>query len=292
MATALAIVAGCAPLTQYRRSAFVPAVRPIAFDGRTGPAGTLHLEGSITDTAVSPHLFPQPGDTAALVPHWSLEASASLAVVEHLEIGLRAAYADYSWSQASAAGTMPLPTAPPSTGYGPEVHVSFPLGKDDRFELGVAANLMLYNVPYAEWQLTGTNSSPAQAACAPSATCVAGYSLVDTRSDSPFVYSLGVYPSYAFGDHGEYGHVVGVVDATNGFSNDGFSDKPANGSTLDTVGPIWLLGLGYGFSRDWGRVSALFYRPLTDGSSPIDYGFGFQLTLGINLELWNLRSAQ
>jgi hypothetical protein len=57
---------------------------------------------------------------------------------------------------------------------------------------------------------------------------VANYTLVDTRAHAPIVYSLGLYPAYAFGMNGEYGHMVGVLDATTGFSNDGFSDMSAN----------------------------------------------------------------
>jgi hypothetical protein len=291
LAGSVALLVGCAPQTQYRRTAYVPAVRPIAFDGLTAPAGTLRVEGSLTDTDVSTHFFPKPGDTAVLVPRWSMEGSALIAVNSHVEVGVRGTYADYGWSQANSVGTMPLPNSPASTGYGPELHLSFPLSDDHAIALGIAANLMLYNVPYAEWQLTGPNASPATAPCTPSASCVANYTLHDTRADSPLVYSVGLYPSYAIGKQGEYGHIVGVADATSGFSNDGFSDMPANGSTLSSVGPIIVLGLGYGYSHQWGRVSGLVYRPLTDGSSPVDYGWGFQLTFGVNIELWS-RPAQ
>ncbi len=214
-----------------------------------------------------------------------------IAISSRLEMGLRASYTDYAWRQESAAGTMPIPTAPPGTGYGPEVRLSLPLGRDGRFALGFAANLMLYHVPYSEWALTGPGSPSAQPTCVPSATCVAGYTLIDTRADDPLVYAVGFYPTYAFGQRGEYGHLVGLVGANSGFSNDGFSDMPANGSTLSSVGPIWTLGIGYGYSRDWGRLNVLLYRPLTDGSSPVDYGFGLQLTLGINLELWTRKDA-
>jgi hypothetical protein len=112
-----------------------------------------------------------------------------------------------------------------------------------------------------------------------------GYGLVRTRGDDPMVYSLGLYPSYAFnGDR--YGHITGILAATQGFSNDGFSNTASNGSTLNSVGPIWILGLGYGYTRDWGRVSANVYKPLTDSGSPANYGFGFQISLGVNFELW------
>jgi hypothetical protein len=282
----------CAPQTQYRRSAYVPAVRPIPFDGRIASPGTLRIEGTATGTGVSENLAPQVGDSALLVPKVTLEGSAMVAVTPHAEFGLRASYADYAWRQASALGTMPVPSETASTGYGLEVHVALPLSKDGKVSVGFAGNVMLYHVPYAEWQLTGVGSSPPTPDCVPSTTCVSGYTLHDTRADDPLVYSLGLYPSYAFGDHGELGHIVGVIAATSGFKNNGFSDQPANGSTLDSVGPIWTLGAGYGFSRDWGRLSGLLYRPITDGSSPVDYGFGVEITLGINVELWSSKEKQ
>jgi hypothetical protein len=273
-------VAACTPTTEYRRSAFVPAVRPIPFDGRTAEAGTLRLEATYTNSSISENLAPQVGDSALIVPKSTMEGSAMVAVSPHAELGIRAMYADYSWTQVSADGTMPIPGAGASTGYGPEIRLSFPIGHDG-FALGVAGNLMLYHVPYSEWQLSTT--------CTPSPTCLSTgggtYGLIDTRGDDPMVYNLGLYPSYAFnGD--KYGHLVGIIAATEGFSNDGFSNTAANGSTLNSVGPIWIVGLGYGLSRDWGRFSANLYKPLTDSGSPANYGFGFQISLGVNLELW------
>ncbi|MGH7438485.1 MAG: hypothetical protein ACRENE_22595 [Polyangiaceae bacterium] len=283
----LALFAGCAPVTNYRHTAYVPAVRPIPFDGVTSPAGTLRLEGNLGWSDVSENLTPQIHDTAVRVPRWTAEASAMLSINPHVELGVRGSYADYAWSQDSAVGTMPLPTAPASTGYGPELHLAFPLTDDHRLQLGLAGNLMLYTIPYAEWQ-RGTCT-------AVSSNCVYNsgtfWGLVDTRSDSPIVYQLGAYPSYAFGPGGSYGHLFGILDATSGFSNDGFSDMPANGSTLNGVGPIFILGVGYGWSSDWGHVSGSIYRPLTDQSSPVDYGFAFQISLGVNIDLWRSPEA-
>jgi hypothetical protein len=216
------------------------------------------------------------GDSALIVPKSTMEGSAMVAVSPHAEIGIRAMYADYAWTQVSAEGTMPIPGSGASTGYGPEIRLSFPIGHDG-FGLGVAGNLMLYHVPYSEWQLSSS--------CTASPTCMMGYTLIDTRGDDPMVYNLGLYPSYAFKED-RYGHITGIIAATEGFSNDGFSNTAQNGSTLNSVGPIWILGIGYGLSRDWGRFSANLYKPLTDSGSPADYGFGFQISLGVNIELW------
>lgn len=285
---ALAALSGCVPpTTTYRYSAYAPAVRPIPFDGRTSPAGSLHFEGTASNTSVQVNEAPQIHDTALFIPRWTAEGAILLAVSQRVELGVHAAYADYAWAQASALGTMPVPNAPASLGWGPEVRASFPLDDQKKLYLGIAGNFMSYQVPYAEWQLQ--NAGAAQAGSPPCATTAAycdGYSLVDTKSESHTVYSFGVYPSYAFGDRGKYGHVFGLFAGTNGFANDGFTNQPSNGSTVSSVGPIWIAGGGYGIGYEWLRASALVYWPLTDRSSPVEYGPSMMFTIGVNAPLW------
>jgi hypothetical protein len=281
---ALVALSGCAPTTTYRYSAFLPAVRPIPWDGQTPlkPA-TISIEGSLTGSAIAPNLFPQIGDTAVLVPTWTAEGSAMVSVSPRVQLGVRVAYASYDWTQASATGTMPVPNAPASWGFGPELHAAFPLDMRQVVWLGLAGNVLSYDVPYAEWTLA--SQGPASyATCGPSATSCDGYSLYDTRTENHFVYSLGLYPSINIGPGGEAGHVITVVSMTNGFRNQGFTDQPSNGSTVSSTAPIVIVGAGYGLRYDWLHASALLYHPLTDSSSPVDYTLGFQLTVGVDLE--------
>jgi hypothetical protein len=284
---AVLALSGCAPTTTYRYSAFVPAVRPIPWDGQTPPkAGTISLEGTVTSTTVLPDLTPQIGDTAVLVPQWTAEGSAMISVSPNVQLGVRFADAAYAWAQQSATGTMPVPNAPSSWGLGPELHASFPLDRERRFWLGIAANFMSYDVPYAEWTLLGTGPA---APCTSSTTCVDGYSLFDTRTEQHWVYSMGLYPSFNVGPGGRYGHIIALASMTNGFRNDGFTDQPTNGSTVSSTDPIVLLGAGYGIRYECLHASALLYHPLTDDSSPVNYGFGAQLTLGVDLETISAR---
>jgi hypothetical protein len=78
-----------------------------------------------------------------------------------------------------------------------------------------------------------------------------------------------------------------MLGGTNGFKNDGFTTTPVNGSSVSVTGPVWMVGGGYGFSYEALRVSGMLFRPFTDGSSPVDYSLGFQLTVGVNAELWS-----
>jgi hypothetical protein len=288
LAVLLGAPSGCAPTTSYRYTAFAPAVRPLAWDGRAAAGGTLRLEGTITHSNVETNYAPQIHDTALFVPEWTAEGSAMLAVTSEIEVGVRGSYAAYQWADPSAAGTMPLPSEPGTWGVGPELRVAVPFDKDRRFALGVAANIMRYSVPYAEWSLTGPQSPNGQTVpCTPSSTCVNGYSLYDQQTESHLVYSFGLYPSIAIGDRGEYGHAFAMIGGTNGFKNDGFTDKPTNGSSVDVIGPVWLVGAGYGFSYDALRVSGMLFRPFTNSDSAVNYSFGFQLNVGVNIDLWS-----
>jgi hypothetical protein len=285
---ALLLAAGCTSTTPYRYTGLVPAVRPLAWDGRAAPGGTLRIEGTITHANVETKYAPQVNDTALYVPEWTADGSVMLALTGELEIGLRGSYAAYQWANPSAAGTLPLPSEPGTWGIGPEVRVAIPFDHERRFALGVAANMMRYQTPYAEWTLTGPQSANGQTVpCVPSTTCVSGYSLFDEKSESHLVYSFGLYPSIALGDDGEYGHVFAMFGGTNGFKNDGFANTPTNGSSIDVTGPVWMVGGGYGITYDAFRASAMLFRPFTDGSSPVDYSVGFQLTVGVNADLWS-----
>jgi hypothetical protein len=288
--TGVAAVTGCVPDTTYRYSAVVPAARPLAWDGRTARAGTLRVEGTLTDSPIGQNLFPKEHDTAVLVPQWTMEGAATLAVTSNVELGARVAYASYDWMQASAAGTMPVPGSPSSWGLGPELRGTIPLDKQHRFAIGLAGNLMQYQTPYAEWQLGTCSASSPSCVTAPAwDSGVFGndqYTLVASKNESHWLYSLGAYPSYAFGDHGEYGHAFALLGLTSGLGNDGFTNKPQNGSTIHGT-TLVLVGAGYGFSYEMLHVMGMLYRPFYDASSEIDYGFGFQLGVGVNLDLWH-----
>ena len=78
----------CAPMTTYRNTAYVPAVRPVPWDGKGPQAPALVLEGSATYTAVSENLTPQVGDTALLIPRATFEGSALFALSKNVQLGI------------------------------------------------------------------------------------------------------------------------------------------------------------------------------------------------------------
>ena len=226
---------------------------------------------------------PQIHDTALMVATWSVEGSAMLSVSDHVQIGVRGEWHSYDWATPSAEGTMPLPSAPSGWGVGPEMRLAFPLDEEKRFALGIAVNVMQYQVPYAEWKLGTCAASPSCFVTSEGST----YQLFDEKSESHLTYSLGLYPSFGIGEGNKYGHVFALVDATNGFANDGFTDTPTNGSSIRVTGPVWIVGAGYGATFDAFHLAAMGYLPLDGQGSPIAYGPGLQVTLGVALDLWS-----
>ncbi len=303
-AAVLVPLSGCAPEAQYRYTALIPPARPLAWDGRTAKDGTLRAEGEVSTSQVVQNVNPQLHDTAVLVPETTVNGVATLAVTRGFEFGVRGTYAAYEWSAASAAGTEPLPSHPSLWGVGPEFHGTIAFDRQRRFAIGLAANFMRYEVPYAEWSLTGpmapntTNPNP----CTPSPNCTvdspslgtgsAHWQLFDERSEAHWALSLGVYPSVAFGPDGEYGHLFGVLGAHTGYANDGFTNLAQNGSTLNSDGFVWILGAGYGIDVDILHAAILGYQPLTDQSSSVNYGPGIILSVGVNLELWESKDER
>jgi hypothetical protein len=289
---------GCTPSTVYRYSGFVPAAHAIAWDGRVAPGGTLRLEGTMVGATVDRNLYPVIHDTALRVPNTTIEGAAFIAPNKYIELGVRYAYAAYVWGEPSATGTMPMPSHPSLWGVGPEVRIAIPLEKRHRFTLGIAANLIRYVTPYAEWQ------QPPSGTCVPSANCVVDsttfpptqYALVNERSESNLALGFAIYPSVDLGETDELGHVFGGLSFSTGFKNDGFTNTAmpalAGGSTIQQAALVPILGVGYGINVDALRLSGMVTLPLTDSTSAIDFGLGGFVTLGVDLELWESRETK
>jgi hypothetical protein len=196
----------------------------------------------------------------------------------------------------SALGTLPLPSRPSLNGIGPEMHWTIPLDRKKRFALGIAGNFMHYDIPYAEWELAQG------AACAQlSSVCIvdpwtvsngAIYHLYDERSETHYTFSVAVYPSMNIGKNEDAGHVFGGFSAHTGFKNDGFTNTPQNGSTLEDSGLVTSVGAGYGIKLDVVRLSGMLALPLTSVNSPVNYGVMGFFNVGVDLELWESKEEK
>ena len=298
-AAAIWFLFGCDPTTTYRYTALTPAARPIPWDGRAAKGGNIRVEGTLSKNTVFQKALPQLHDTALNVPEMTAEGSISIAPIRGFEMGIRGAYSAYAWSQPSIDGTEPLPSHPALWGIGPEFKGTVTFDKKRKWGLGFAGNIMRYEVPYAEWSLSGPGATNGDTTpCAPSATCTvdpltldnAHYKLFAEKSESHITVSFGLYPSFDFTGDGEYGHVFGILGGHSGFENDGFTNTPQNGSTLSAYLFIPIVGAGYGIGAGPVHGSAMIYEPITTYDSKVYYGPGAMLTLGVDLELWDSKT--
>jgi hypothetical protein len=288
---AMVALSGCTPDTAYRYTALSPAVRPLAWDGRTAKDGSLRVEGSLDVERVDPNLAPQLHDTALHAPDETVEGVVALAVAPGIEIGARYAFASYAWSEVTANGTPPIPGHPAVTGFGPEVRIAPAIDRRRRVRLGFAGNLMNYTVPYAEWT-RATCTCPNNFVDSSAIGGGAAYSLVDQGTETHYALSIGVYPSVNLNDDGTAGHVFGGFAAHTGFKNDGFTNVNQSGSTLQDAGLVFFLTGGYGVEIDPMRVSAMLALPLTDAGSPVNYWIAGFVSVGVDIELWEGRERR
>lgn len=302
VALALALLfeaSACTPSTQYRHTGYVPAARALAWDGRTAPDGTLRIEGTMSNATVHRNLDPAVGDTALRVPNVMFEGGVFVAASPEVEIGARYAYAAYDWSEPSALGTLSMPSRPSLWGVGPEVRATLPLDKRRELAIGVAANALRYELPYAQWELVKNGQ------CAPSATCAfdpyaypptgprgAYYTLNGEKSEAHITLNIAVYPSVALGRDGDLGHLFGGFAVHTAFKNDGFANSTSSGSTIQDAGLVYVAGLGYSVALAPLRVSAMLTLPLTTSSAPIDYGPSGFVTVGVDVSLWESRAER
>lgn len=293
-AASLLSLAACVPDTPYRNTAMTPASRPIGWDGRQKPAGTLHVEGEYGGRRIYENLAPELGDSALHVPSYDVGGSVTLTPVRGLDVGFRGSYAAYAWTKPTAAGTFDLPSSPNIFGVGPEVHGAIALDRGRRAQIGIAGNFLHYQVPYASYTRSDClYASPGCSMNAPQQDILthATYYLARSGSEEHWTYNLAVVPSYGFGEDAKYGSVTGMVGITTGFSNDGFTDVASSGSTVRDNAVVPYLGVGYSIALAPVRASILFYDALGEVRK-VDYGPGLLLNVGLDLPLWRGRDAR
>jgi hypothetical protein len=281
IAIAAAALAGCVPQTTYRYTALTPAAKPIPWDGRASPGGTLHLEGSATET--DERIVPEAAGlhrTALYVSGFNADGAVLIEPVEGVAAGIRGSYAAYAWSHESTFGTMPLPNHPSIFGIGPEFRASIKFDRDRFFTLGIATNALHYSIPWAEYTRVGCR----RAGGCPVLGGRGEYDLTRSGSEDFFVLTAGLYPSFAIGRNARYGAVFAMAVLTQGFHNDGFTNVQSSDGKIGEHS-VGLLGGGYGFHAKWLAVAAGLYTPIMEDDQHV-YGPGGFLTFALTPRLW------
>ncbi len=280
----------CAPASSYRNVGFIPAARPLPWDGRTANAGHLRLEATATAEGISTKGSPGVHDSALYASHLTLDGLAALALTNGLEIGIRYSYAAYSWRGASADGTPPLPSHPALWGLGPELRATIPLDAQKRFALGFAGNALAYQMPYAAWKRVSS--------CTPGATCFVdetalgqgtAYVLDHDGTESHWAMNFAVYPSFELVENEKAGHIFAGISAHSGFKNDGFTDTAQSGGAIESAPFIFFVGGGYGVDIDHLRFAGMLAAPLN--GSQVQYGPAAFFSFGGDLSLWSSSSG-
>ena len=185
-------------------TAMTPAPRALPWDGRGNHAGTLHFEGSAASSGISVASIPKAPElhtTALHVAALSMDGAILIEPVQGVQVGFRGSYTSYDWTRETAFGTMPMPNKPSLFGLGPEVRIWLPFDRDERFALGIAGNVLHYDIPFAEWTRADCVNTPDCAGTPTFSSGGASYVLTHQSSEPRFVWNLGLYPSFGLGAH-------------------------------------------------------------------------------------------
>ena len=110
---------GCAPQTQYRRTALVAA--PVSETLIRQPRGTVQVLGSVEGGVQDTDNFPEVGDPSVLRPTLWTSGELRIRVGDYVTLGMQATYASSRVSDGSAYGTPPLVKPRSYGGFGPNL---------------------------------------------------------------------------------------------------------------------------------------------------------------------------
>lgn len=260
------LLAGCAPMTQYRRSALTPAPSAPAWHGEPVGAQRVELGAQMSGRVVEERLVAEVGDPALWIPTFEVGATVMGGITDWLDLGGVFQYSHVEMATPNVVGTPPLPGDGNDVwSLGPQIGMG---GKflDGKLFAGGYLALQYVALPWATWELQSDRS----------------YALVDSGFDQGLLYRIGAF----FGGRPDplVALYAGLV-VTSSWVNIGFSDEEASGSTLEQDVPS-LLPL-VGAHLDLGPYAPLFLRSTM--TFPIDsaaadyFPIGWDVSLGVKL---------
>lgn len=258
----------CGPPTRFRRAALVPAPAVPPFHGEPLRVGQVEASAHAGSRTVLARTA-EPGDPALWIPRHEWNASLLVGATDWLSVGAEGTYAHSSWAQASAHGTPPLANHGGESlyGAGPQLAVGGRL-LDDHLFASLYLSSQFLRIPWSTWERDETTLD---------------YRPAEAGSDHLFSHRAALL----FGGRPRWWIAVfGGLAASSTFINTGFSDEPADGSTLRSASPSWLpfAGVRTDFAR--GEV-APFLRLTLAAPIPSDaadyFGPALDLAFGVRL---------
>lgn len=234
----IALVAGCAPQTRFRRTAFVPTPRADSLTQEV--RGDVELVGEANVTDVGYDWVPEVGDPALHAAHTEFQGQARFRVGRHFALGAQALYSHTGLSRATTVGTPPM-SGESLYGVGPNVSMHFGGGIDDsrmRWGFGMGLALQFVSVPYSVWERNDGGTS-LEDIIDPEAS---NYHLVESGRDVHGLVALSIGGTFGIN---EYVDLFGGVSIQNSMTNIGFDDQQRDGSTITAgeVGAVPFLGV-------------------------------------------------
>lgn len=238
------LAVGCAPLTNFRRAALVGA--PTGESLITPVRGMASIEGSVSHAEAGYEQLPDVGDSALRVAETQFAGRVRLRLGRYATLGLEGTVGHESLSDPNAFGTPPLDDEFVFS-LGP--NVAFHFGDPDRWLVMTSLAINFASVPWATYMLDESPSTPL-------------YTLVDEGKDTQVLARLSAGAIYIPHPAVE---LFGGISLQNVLSNEGFSNQPADGSTIfSTFGAVPFLGVT-------GRIPGGVFVQI-QGFIPIGYG--------------------
>lgn len=260
----------CIPTTPYRREALVPGEQPPPYRGE--PVGKKHVEIQV-QIAGSEIIeeTPELHDPALWIPEYHINASVLVGTTDFLDLGLLFTYAHGSFARPSRTGTPPMPKEGKDLfAIGPQIGLA---GKflDGKLFGGAYTSLQYVRIPWSEWERYGYD---------PGDVYSGEYALRQSDYDHDLYYRIGLY----LGGRPVHWLAINaglVLSAC--WINDGFSNEPADGSTLEHTGPVVMPVIGARAEIWYFFLETFLTFPISTDSELDFFPLGWSVGLGVRL---------